>query len=124
MSSAQDLEHAQRERERAARERPDDERRQLGDVVGEVVGQEPADVGEGRAALLDGGDDGGEVVVEQHEVGGLAGDVGAAAPHRDADVGRLEGRAVVHAVAGHRHDVAPRSQRLGDPQLVLGRRPG
>ena len=53
-----------------------DERRQLGHVVGEVVGQEAADVRERRPALLDGGDDRGEVVVEQHEVGGLAGDVG------------------------------------------------
>ena len=33
-------------------------------------------------------------------------DVGAGDPHRDADVGRLQRRRVVHAVAGHRHDRA------------------
>ena len=89
-----------------------------------MVGEEAADVGERRAALLDGGDDGGEVVVEQHEVGGLAGDVGAGAAHRDADVGRVQGRAVVDAVAGHGDDVAPGLQRVGDAQLVLGLDPG
>ena len=84
---AEDLQHAEGEREASAGQRPDDERGELGDVVGEVVGEEAADVGERRAALLDGGDDGGEVVVEQHEVGRLAGDVGARAAHGDADVG-------------------------------------
>ena len=115
----QHLKDAQGERERAAGERPDGERRQLGDVVGQVVGQEPADVAVGRAPLGDGRDDGGEVVVQQHQVGGFARHVGAAASHRHADVGRLEGRAVVHAVAGHRDDVPSRSKRPGDPQLVL-----
>ena len=77
---------------RASGKRPPDSAhttngRELGDVVGEVVGEEAADVGERRAALLDGGDDGGEVVVEQHQVGRLAGDVGARPAHGDADVG-------------------------------------
>ena len=31
-------------RELPARQRPDDERGELGDVVGQVVGEEPADV--------------------------------------------------------------------------------
>ena len=92
MSRHEDLQHAERQREAAARERPHDERRELGDVVGEVVGEEAADVGERRPALLDRGDDGGEVVVEQHEVGGLAGDVGARAAHGDADVGLAAAR--------------------------------
>ena len=99
------LQHADRERESPARERPHDERRELGDVVGEVIGEEAADVGEGRAALLDRGDDRGEVVVEQHEVGGLAGDVGARSPHGDADGGLASAGRVVDAVAGHGDDV-------------------
>ena len=66
----------------------------------------------------------GEVVVEQHEVGGLAGDVGARAAHGDADVGLVQGRAVVDAVAGHRHDVAAGVAGPGDAQLVLRVRPG
>src|SRR5699024_4155357 len=42
-------------------------------------------------------------------------------PHRDADVGGLEGRGVVHAVTGHRDDAPGRLQRVDDPQFVLGR---
>jgi hypothetical protein len=55
--------------------------------------------------------DGGEVVVEQHHVRRLARDVGAALAHRHADVGRLQRRRVVHAVAGHGGELAGRLQR-------------
>ena len=44
--------------------------------------------------------------------------------HGDADVGRLERRGVVHAVAGHGDDVAVSLEGVDDPQLVLGRDPG
>ena len=74
--------------------------------------------------MLDAGDDGREVVVEEHEVGRLAGDVGARAPHRDADVGLVERGTVVHAVSGHGHDVPASAQRPSDAQLLLGRHPG
>ena len=59
---------------------------QLGDVGGQDVGQELADVVEDRPPLLDRGDDAGEVVVEQHHVGGFAGHVGSGQAHGDADV--------------------------------------
>ena len=52
---------------------------------------------------------------------GVLGDVGARDAHRHADVGLLERRRVVDAVAGHRHDVAVALQRVDDPQLVLRR---
>ena len=81
----EDLQHADRQREAPARQRPHDERGQLGDVVRQVVGEEPADVRERRAPLLDGGHDRGEVVVQQDEVGGLAGHVGSRATHRHPD---------------------------------------
>ena len=42
---------------------------------------------------------------QQHDVGGRAGRVGGAGD-RDAGVGLLQGRRVVHAVAGHADDVA------------------
>ena len=61
-----------------------------------------------RRPSADRADDRREVVVEQHERGGLARHVGAALAHGDADVGGLERRRVVHAVAGHRHDLAAR----------------
>ena len=70
------------------------------------VAQEPADVGVDPAAFLDRDPDGGEVVVGEHEVRGLAGHLGAAAAHRDADVGARRAGRVVDPVAGHRDHVA------------------
>ena len=64
-------------------------------------------------------DDGGEVVVEQDNVGNFAADVGAALSHGDADLRALERRRVVHAVAGHGHDLALRLQRFDDLQFLL-----
>ena len=49
-----------------------------------------------------------EVVLGEHERGGLASDVGAALAHGDADVGGLERGRVVDAVAGHGDDLARR----------------
>jgi hypothetical protein len=65
-----------------------------------------AQVVEGDPPFLDRGVDAREVVVGEDHVGGLAGDVGAALAHRDADLGGLERRGVVDAVAGHGHDLA------------------
>ncbi len=59
-----------------------------------------------RAPFLDRGDDRREVVVGEHHVGRLLRHVGAGDAHRDADVGGLERRRVVDAVAGHRDDLA------------------
>ena len=56
-------------------------------------------------ALADGADDGAEVVVEKHDRRDLPCAARAALAHRDADVGGLERRHVVHAVAGHRDDL-------------------
>ena len=44
--------------------------------------------------------------------------------HRHADVGLLQRRGVVHAVAGHRHHLAAGLEGLDDPQLVLRRDAG
>ena len=66
-----------------------------------------------RAAQLDGSDDRREAVVEQHDVGGLAGDIGAGGAHRHPDVGRPQRRPVVDPVARHRDDVAAGLQRAG-----------
>ena len=120
----EDLQDTERERELAAGEGPDEERRELGDVVGQVVGQEPADVDKGRPSLLDPGDDAGEGVVEEHQVRRLTGDVGPRASHGDADVGLVQGGGVVDSVAGHRDDVTSRTQGPRDAEFVLGRDPG
>ena len=116
----QDLQHTEREGEVSARERPHGERGELGDVVGQVIGEESADVDVGGATLFDAGDDAREVVVEQDEVGGLPRDVGTAAAHRDPDVGLVQCRSVVDAVAGHRHDVPTVAKGAGDAELRLG----
>ena len=77
-----------------------------------------ADVGVSGAPLLDAGDDGGEIVVGDDEVGGVARHVGAALPHGDAEVGAAERRRIVHAVAGHCDDVAGGFQSLHDVDLL------
>ena len=59
----------------------------------------------------------------QHQVGGGARGVGGAVDG-DADVGLLERRRVVDAVAGHADDVAGALQRAHDLELVLGKHLG
>ena len=91
-----------------------DQRRHLeAHVLGQVV-VDPA-------AELDRLDDGGEVVVGQDHHRRPLGDLGAGDAHRHADVGLLEGRRIVHAVAGHRDDVAFLLQQAHQPDLVLRR---
>ncbi|MCY1226348.1 hypothetical protein D9M72_385750 [compost metagenome] len=119
----QDLQHAQRQREAAAGERPNNERGELSDVVRQVVSQEPPDIRVRGAALLHCGDDGGKVVIQEHEVRRLTGYVRAAQPHGYADVCLLEGRAVVDAVAGHRHHVALALEQARHPEFLFGRDP-
>ena len=112
-----------REGQRDVEQHEQDERHELGHIAGEDVGHEPADVVVDRATLFDRVDDAREVVVGEDHVGRLFGDVRAGDAHRDADVGRLQRRRVVHAVAGHRHDMPHALEGLGDLHLVLGRDP-
>ena len=114
----EDLDDGQRQRDPEQHEGK--VRHQLGDVGGEDVGEELAQVVEHRAPFLDGDDDGGEVVVEQDDVGRFLGDIGAGDAHRDADVGALQRRRVVHPVAGHRDDLALALQGLHDAHLLVG----
>lgn len=53
-----------------------------------------------------------EVVVDDDHVGRLLADVGAVLAHGDADVGALQGDAVVDTVAGHADNVAGALQGL------------
>ena len=87
-------------------------------VHGDEVGRGLLEVVEDAPAEPDRLDDRREVVVEEHQGRGLARDVGAAASHRDADVGGLQGRRVVDAVARHDDDLAPRLEGLDEPQLL------
>ena len=106
------------EREEQHREQHD---QRLAEVGRQHEGDRLLDVVEDVPALLDGGLDAREVVVGEHDVGGLTRGGGAGLAHRDADVGLLERRRVVDPVAGHRDHVSARLQRPHEAQLVLGR---
>ena len=93
-------------------------------VAGEQEVDELADVGEDAATLFDRRHNRREVVVGEHHVGGRLGDVGPGDAHRHANVGGLHGGSVVHAIAGHRHNLAARPPRFHHPQFVHGRDPG
>ena len=90
-------------------------RRQDRELQLDVGGDAPVDV----SAEVDGAHEGGEVVVGEDDLGGLLGDLRAAA-HGDADVGLLEGGGVVDGVAGHGDDLAGFLHQPGEAELVLG----
>ena len=94
-------------------------RHDFADIGGKEVTQELANVGKDGAALFDGSDDGGKVVVRQDDVGGFPGNVGPGNAHGDANVSGLQSGRVVDAVAGHRHDRAAALKRLDDAQFVF-----
>ena len=100
-----------------AEERAEQHHGDLGEAAGEGVAQEPADVVVDAPALADGDRHGGQVVVDQHQVGGLPGDLRAAA-HRHPDVGPAQRRCVVDPVAGHRHHVPAVLQGGDDVELL------
>ena len=95
-----------------------DDERQIG---GEEEADELLDVLVDAAAFLDGRDDRGEVVIQQHDVGNLPRHVAAALPHGDTDVGALERWRVVDAVSRHGDDLTGILQRFDEAELVLGR---
>ena len=90
-------------------------RRHLTHVGAEQVAHELLDVVEDSAALPDGGDDGGVVVVAEDHLPGFLGHLGAGDAHRDPDVGGFQGGGVVDAVAGHGDDLPAGLQRVDDP---------
>ena len=57
---------------------------------------------------------------DRNHVGDVLGDIGTGDAHANADVGALDGRGVVHAVAGHGDDVAQALPSVDDASLVLG----
>jgi hypothetical protein len=96
----------------------------LGHVRREQEEHELADVGVDDAALLDGRDDAGVVIIGQHHVGAFLGHIGAGDAHGHADIGALDGRCVVDAVAGHGDDLIVGAQGIDDAHLVFGRDAG
>ena len=103
-----------------ADERGDKHREDLGKVGRKQELDDLADVVVNTATLFAGTDDGGEVIVGKHHVGDVLGNVGAGDAHTHADVGALDGRGVVDAVARHGDDLVTRLPSLDDTGLVLG----
>ena len=112
------------ERQRPADQDGDEYREDLGEVAREQVVDELEDVGVDDPPLFDGRDDRGEVVVGDDHVGRLLGHLRPLDAHRHADVGLLQGRRVVDAVAGHGDDLAAPLEGLDELQLVLRRDAG
>ena len=114
--------HRGGQRQGHAQQRRDEDDEHLRQPARQSVPEERADVGVDAPTLPDRDQERLEVVVDQHQVGGLSGHLGAAAAHRHPDVGAPEGRCVVDAVAGHRDDVPVRLPGVDDVDLLL--RPG
>ena len=97
---------------------------QLGKADREQIGGAFSDIVEYPPPLLDGADDGGEVVIGDDHIRGLFGDLGARPAHGYADIGSSQSRGVVHSVSGHGYDVASCFQGLHYADLVLSGDPG
>ena len=83
------------------------------------IGECLAEIREDGPAETDATDDGGQAVIQENDVRGLARDVRAALAHRDADVGGLERRRVVDSVAGHDQHFTVRLERLHQRELLF-----
>ena len=89
-----------------------------------MVGQKPLDVVEGGSPLLDGFHDVGEVVIEQHQVGGFASNIGAGLAHGHPNIGLTKCRRIIDAIAGHRHDGSSSLESASDAELLFGSETG
>jgi hypothetical protein len=102
----------------------DEERQDERHVGGQDVEHELLDVVEDAAALLDGVEDTGKVVVAENNVGRRLGHVAATKTHGDANVGALQTGAVVDSVARHGHELAAAVQGVDHAHLGGGRTAG
>jgi len=91
----------------------------LAQVAREKVMDELFHVGEDGSSFFHSRDDGGKVVIGQHHVGGFTRHVCAHLPHRHTDVGRLQSRGIVHAVARHRDNLTISLQSIHNPKFMF-----
>ena len=103
-----------------AKERRDEEGHDFTRAAGQNVANEFEDVVEDAPPVPHGVHNGGEVVVEQNHGRRFFGYLRAVDAHGHADVGVFQGGRVVHAVAGHGHELVPGLQRTNDAQLLSG----
>ena len=104
-------------------ERQQRRRQRHADHVAEIRAGRDADiferVGEGAPAVLDAAAQNVEVALQQDDVGALAGDVDRLVD-RDADIGRMQRRRIVDAVAEIADRMPDLLQGADDPLLLLG----
>ena len=112
----EDLHRCERQR-RSGRDR---QRKQhdLADPGAEKQPNDFADIGVGGSALLDAGDDRGEVVIGDNEIGRRARHVCPARAHGHAYMRSLQRRGIVDAIARHSHEVALLLQLPHDDVLL------
>mmetsp|Transcript_9492 Transcript_9492/g.19197 ORF Transcript_9492/g.19197 Transcript_9492/m.19197 type:complete len:511 (+) Transcript_9492:483-2015(+) len=103
---------------RQSEQRGDEDGGHLADVGRDEVADEGFHVGVDGATLLDGGHDGGEVVIGEHHVSRLLGHLRARNAHGNADGRLLERGRVVDSVARHGGDLAGLAQDLDELLLV------
>ena len=63
--------------------------------------------------------DRGEIIIEEYDRGGFARHIRSAPAHRNADMGGLERRRIIHAIARHCNNLAIGFQSFNDAQLLL-----
>ena len=100
----EDLQREERKRKPEEYRKPDDQ--DFGKVAGEEVGREPPDIPKDDAALAHGVNDRRERIIEKDHVGCFARNLGSAQSHGDPDIGFLQRRRVIDAVAYHGDDVS------------------
>ena len=118
----QDLQHGQGRRDLEGHH--GQKGRHFGHVAGQHVGQKLADIGHHTAAVAHRRDDRGEIVVEQHHIGGLPSHIGALQTHGHTHIGGPQCRRIVDPIAGDGHHLAEGAICLHQPQLLLGRHAG
>merc|ERR1712172_261593 len=91
----------------------------LSDVGGNQVADKLLHVGVDGATLLDGGDNGGEVVVSEDHLRGGLGHSGSRT-HGDTNLGSLQGGGVIDTVTSHGGDLLLLLQVLDNLGLVEG----
>jgi len=113
-----------RDRQRRAGQDGGDDDQALAEIGRQRPGDELDQVVPDAPALLDRRLDAGEIVIGEHHGGRFLGHLGAAQSHRDPNVGLLEGRRIIDAVAGHRHHLALALQGAHQAQFLFRFDPG
>ncbi len=106
-------------RQRHSGEHGGDDDESLTQVGGKRPHQKLDQVVEYAPPFLNGGFDGCEVVVGQHHVRCLLGDLGARNAHGNPDICLFERRRIVHAIARHGHDMPPCLKGAHKIELLL-----